>query len=66
MALIATVQLMDDLNTSVSKRYEMEATTLAQAAIDIGVLAADLLAVTDLGIVSKEKTHIGCGSGTFL
>ena len=52
MALIATVQLMDDLNTSVSKRYEMEATTLAQAAIDIGVLAADLFAVTDLGIVS--------------
>jgi len=52
MALIGTVQLMDDLNTSVTKRYEMEATTLAQAAIDMGVLAADLLAVTDLGIVS--------------
>jgi hypothetical protein len=52
MALIGTVQLMDDLNTSVTKRYEMEATTLAQAAIDMGVLAAHLLAVTDLGIVS--------------
>src|SRR3989337_1749532 len=52
MALIGTVQLMDDLNTSVTKRYEMEATTLAQAAIDMGVLAADLLAVTDLGIVA--------------
>lgn len=50
--MIATVVLSDDLNTYVSKRYEMEATTLAQALIDIGVLAADLLAVTDLGIVS--------------
>jgi len=52
MALIGTVQLMDDLNTSVTKRYEMEATTLSQAAIDMGVLAAHLLAITDLGIVS--------------
>ena len=50
--MIATVVLEDSLNTQVTKRYELEATTLLQAAIDIGLLAADLLAVTDLGIVS--------------
>jgi hypothetical protein len=52
MAVIATLTLLDSLNTQVSKRYECEATTLAQAAIDMNALISDLAAITDLGVVS--------------
>ena len=52
MAILATVTLVDSLNTQVTKRYECEATTLTQAAIDVGLLITDLEAVTDLGVVS--------------
>lgn len=52
MSIIATVTLIDSLNTQVTKRYECEATTLAQAGTDMGVLITHLEAVTELGIVS--------------
>lgn len=52
MAIVATLTLIDSLNTQVTKRYECEATTLAQAAIDMNALIADLDAITDLGFVS--------------
>jgi hypothetical protein len=52
MAIVATVVLEDSLNTQVTKRYEMEATTLSQALTDIGILAPLLLAITELGIIS--------------
>lgn len=52
MAIIGSVVLQDDLYTTISKRYEMEAITLAQALTDIGVLLATLPAVSDLGVVS--------------
>lgn len=78
MAIVATVSLIDSLNTQVTKRYELEATTLVQAAIDMNLVIADLLAVTDLGVVSvtysekdeTEATAAGAGSsvdagGTF-
>lgn len=52
MAIVATVTLVDSLNTQVTKRYECEASTLAQAAIDMTGLITDLEAISDLGIVS--------------
>jgi len=52
VAITATVVLIDSLNTQVTKRYECEATTLAQAAIDMTPLLADLTAISDLGVVS--------------
>lgn len=56
MALTATVTLIDSLNSIVKKRFELEATTLVQAKIDCNLLIADLLAVTDLGVVSISYT----------
>lgn len=52
MSIVATVVLQDSLNTQVTKRFECEATTLAQAAIDMNLLITDLEAITDLGVVS--------------
>lgn len=52
MAIVATITLVDSLNTQVTKRIECEAATLAQAAIDMNLLIADLEAITDLGVVS--------------
>jgi hypothetical protein len=52
MALTGTVTLIDSFNSTVSKRYDMEATTLSQALTDMTALVADLEAVTDLGVVS--------------
>lgn len=52
MGIIATVTLVDSLNTQVTKRFECEATTLTQAAIDVNLLIVDLEAVTELGVVS--------------
>lgn len=52
MSIVATVTLIDSLNTQVTKRLECEATTLAQAAIDLGTYITDLEAVTELGVVS--------------
>jgi hypothetical protein len=70
MAIIATLTLVDSLNTQVTKRYECEATTLAQAAIDMNLLLTDLGSITDLGIVSvtysekdtTEASAAGAGS----
>lgn len=69
MAITATVTLIDSLNTTVTKRYECEATTLAQAAIDMNLLLADLQAITDLGIVSvtyseKDETEAAAAAAS--
>ena len=50
--IVATVVLIDSLKTQVTKRYELEATTLVQAAIDMNLLVTDLEAISDLGVVS--------------
>jgi hypothetical protein len=52
MAIQATVTLIDSFNTLTTKTYECEATTLAQAATDIGALITTLEAISDLGVVS--------------
>jgi hypothetical protein len=52
MAIVATVVLIDSLNTQVTKRYECEATTLTQAGIDMNLLIVDLEAISELGVVS--------------
>jgi hypothetical protein len=70
MAIVATVTLIDSLNSTVTKRLECEATTLAQAAIDMNALLTDLKAITDLGIVSvtyteKDETEaVAAGAGS--
>jgi hypothetical protein len=56
MAFIATVTLVDSLNTQVKKRYEMETDVLATAQTVMTDVIADLEAVTDLGVVSIAYT----------
>lgn len=56
MPLSATVTMKDSLNRKTSKRYECEATTLAQAQTDVGALITDLEAVSDLGVVEVTYT----------
>jgi hypothetical protein len=57
MAFIATVTLVDSLNTQVKKRYEMETDVLATAQTVMVDVIADLEAVTDLGVVSIAYTE---------
>jgi len=57
MAIKATITLIDSFNTTVTKSFECEATTLSQAATDIGTLVGTLEAVTDLGVVSVTYTE---------
>lgn len=52
MSIVATVVLIDSLNTVVTKRYECEAATLATAGVDMNLLVVDLEAISDLGVVS--------------
>lgn len=52
MAFLATVTLVDSLNTEVTKRYETETDVLATAQTAVAALITDLEAVTDLGVVS--------------
>jgi hypothetical protein len=49
MAIDVTFSLVDDYARSASKRFEGEATTLVQAAIDAGSLMTDFLAVSGMG-----------------
>lgn len=52
MPFVASVTLVDSLNTQVTKRYETETDVLATAQTAMGELIADLEAITDLGVVS--------------
>lgn len=52
MAFHATVTLIDSLNTITTKTYETETDVLATAQVAVGALIANLLAITDLGVVS--------------
>jgi hypothetical protein len=52
MTIVATVSLIDSLNTQVTKRFECEAATLAIAAVDLNLLITDLEAISELGVVS--------------
>jgi len=50
MAFLATLTLDDDMNRTVSKEVECEATVLATAILDVASLLTDLAAVSDLGL----------------
>jgi hypothetical protein len=51
MAFTATLKMDDDMNRSVSKEVECEATVLATAISDVAALLTDLAGVSDLGVV---------------
>jgi hypothetical protein len=52
MAIVATVTLIDSLNSIVKKRYETETDVIATAQAVMADVIDDLEAVTDLGVVS--------------
>ena len=51
MAFLASVTLIDSLNTQVTKRFETETDVLATAQAAVALLVADLEAISELGVV---------------
>ena len=51
MTFQATLQLDDDMNRTVSKELECEATVLATAITDVAALLTDLAAISDMGLI---------------
>lgn len=52
MAFVATITMVDSLNTQITKRLETKTDVLATAQAAVAALVTDLAAVTDLGVVS--------------
>jgi hypothetical protein len=52
MPFLASVTLIDSLNTQVTKRFETETDVLATAQAAVALLVADMEAITELGVVS--------------